>query len=100
MVVLNWLILLDVAEELSYNFFSLKDDSVWSPTLHDNIRFKGGPLLIEDLVLPKSFWNVQPLLHTMGHCWNNAWVIVETEVSDETTFHGNWLATKFPLFSC
>ena len=69
-ILLNPLILLDVAEELSYNFFSLKDDSVWSPTLHDNIRFKGGPILIEDLVLPKSFWNVQSLLHTMGHCWN------------------------------
>ena len=33
---LNWLILLAVSEKLCNNLFSLKGDSVWSPTLVDH----------------------------------------------------------------
>ena len=84
MVVLNWLILLAVAEKLSHNLLSLKSDFVWFPTLGDdskNISGEGtytvlsiyeGSILIEDLVGAKTLSNKHPLLHTIGHFQNNA----------------------------
>ena len=43
MVVVNWVILLAVSENLSHNFSSLKCESVWSLTLNDdNKNINGG----------------------------------------------------------
>ena len=60
-------ILLDVSENLFYNIFNVKDDSVWFLTLcndNENITWKepslyfgfmGGSILMKDLVRPKHF---------------------------------------------
>lgn len=34
----------------------------------------------------------------MYNPFSKPWVAVKSVVSDETTFHANWLATKVPLF--
>ena len=58
MVLINWLILLAVSENLSHNFPNLKGESVWSLTLgDDNKSITGeGPTMDFGLEILDYFW--------------------------------------------
>ena len=80
MVVINWIILLTVSENLYHNFSNLKGELVWSLRLgvdNENITggeiyfgILGGPILIEDMGRSKTLGELQSRLHTMGRSWD------------------------------
>ena len=104
MVVLNWLMLLAVAEKLSNNLLSLKGDFVWSPHWVMIARTLVGkePTLyfwfMRDLYSLKIWWELKPWVTNIPSYI--PLVIFKTTLSDEIAFHANWLVTKVPWFLC